>query len=283
MDQLCVLRTMSIFDWIDQAATLGVDGLELYSGFLTRYDHGYLRQVKQALDDHGFAMPLFCYSPDFTYPDARQRASEIDKQKQMIEVTAFFGGESCRVLSGQRRPEVTREQGIGYVCDAFEKLIPFAVSHGVRLGVENHYKDNYWTYPEFAQSQDIFCAILERVPSEWLGVQFDPSNAILAGDDPVELLRRVKQRVISMHASDRYLLPGHTLDELRRVEDQQGYAAILAHGVVGRGLNDYDAIFALLREVHYRGWISIEDGLNGLDEIRQSADFLRAKIARYLD
>ena len=84
---------------------------------------------------------------------------------------------------------------------------------------------------------------------------------------------------MTMHASDRYLQPGHTLEELHRVEDSVGYASILAHGVVGKGLNNYPRIFQILREVGYRGWISIEDGLNGLEEIKESALFLRSMIS----
>ena len=34
IDDLCVQQTMSLFDWIEMASTLGVDGLEFYSGFL---------------------------------------------------------------------------------------------------------------------------------------------------------------------------------------------------------------------------------------------------------
>ncbi len=81
-----------------------------------------------------------------------------------------------------------------------------------------------------------------------------------------------------MHASDRYLKPGHTLEELRLVEGSAGYASILAHGVVGKGLNDYPRIFQILREAGYEGWISIEDGINGLEEIKESALFLRSMM-----
>jgi sugar phosphate isomerase/epimerase len=127
----------------------------------------------------------------------------------------------------------------------------------------------------------VFLEILGRIPSPWLGVNYDPSNAILAGDDPLELLEAVKERVVSMHASDRHLKPGHTLEELRMVENVAGYASILQHGVIGQGMNDYDAIFRTLHTAGFDGWISIEDGMNGLDEIAQSAAFLREKIARY--
>jgi sugar phosphate isomerase/epimerase len=153
--------------------------------------------------------------------------------------------------------------------------LPYAAEKKVVLALENHYKDNYWQYPEFAQKRDVFLEIVNQIDSPWFGVQYDPSNAIVAGEDPLELLESVKRRVVTMHASDRFLKPGHTLEELRRIEDSVGYAAILSHGVIGQGLNDYPRIFRLLREVGYQGWISIEDGLNGLEEIRASAEFLR--------
>jgi sugar phosphate isomerase/epimerase len=51
--------------------------------------------------------------------------------------------------------------------------------------------------------------------------------------------------------------------------------------VIGQGLNDYDAIFSTLRGVGFDGWISIEDGENGMDELRASVRFLRAKMAEH--
>ena len=275
MDQLVRDRTMSVFDWIEMAANLPVNGLELYDGFLTSFEKPYLEKVRTAIEGHSLKMPMLCYSPDFTQPDAAARRGEVDKQKRMIEVTAFLGGGFCRVLSGQRRPEVSRRQGVEWVVECIRELLDYAAGKRVVLAIENHYKDNYWQHPEFAQRRDVFLEIVEQIDSPWFGVQFDPSNAILAGDDPIELLECVKHRVVTMHASDRFLKPGHTLEELRKVEDAVGYAAILSHGVVGRGLNDYPRIFRILREVGYDGWVSIEDGLNGLEEIRASAEFLR--------
>jgi sugar phosphate isomerase/epimerase len=108
-------------------------------------------------------------------------------------------------------------------------------------------------------------------------VNYDPSNTLLAGEDPLELLRRVRHRVVTMHASDRYLAEG-TLEDLRREEDSVGYAKRLRHGEIGRGLNDYDAIFTELKAAGFDGWISIEDGVLGLDQLKRSAEFLRMKM-----
>jgi sugar phosphate isomerase/epimerase len=276
MDQLCVDRTMTLFEWIELAASLGVDGLEFYSGFLPN-DPDFLHKIKAALAEHRLAMPMLCCSPDFTEPDPLLLEKEIEREKRMIELTAFFGGRYCRVLSGQRRPEIDRKHGVAQVVRVIKDLLRFAEQFGIVLTMENHYKDNYWQYPEFAQRMEIFTEIVEQIDSPWFGVNFDPSNALLAGEEPLVLLERVKDRVVTMHASDRYLKRG-TVEDLRREETSVGYASRLAHGVIGKGLIDYDAIFTILCSAGFHSWISIEDGVNGMDELRESVIFLRSKI-----
>ncbi|MBZ0302711.1 MAG: sugar phosphate isomerase/epimerase, partial [Anaerolineae bacterium] len=163
-----------------------------------------------------------------------------------------------------------------------QAVIPAAREYDIVLGMENHYKDGFWKYPEFAQKADVFLKIVDAISErKHFGVQYDPSNAIVAGDDPLELLRRVADRVVSMHASDRYLAEGTTLDELRQNDGTLGYSPNLRHGVTGKGLNDYDTIFKILADNHYTGWISIEDGVNGLDEMQDSLTFLRRMSAKY--
>jgi sugar phosphate isomerase/epimerase len=279
MDELCVHHTMTLFDWIELAATLSVDGLEFYTGFIEG-EPAFLEKAKGALAKHKLAMPMLCCSPDFTQPDSVLLQREIDREKRMIEVTAFFGGRFCRVLSGQRRVGLSRADGVAQVVRVIKSILPFAEEHGVVLTMENHYKDNYWQYPEFAQKMDVFAEIVDKIDSPWFGVNYDPSNAFLAGDDPLELLDRVKHRVVSMHASDRYLKTG-TLEDLRKEEDSVGYASRLAHGVIGKGLNDYDTIFSTLNSVGFHSWISIEDGMNGMDDLRASVGFLRGKINQH--
>jgi sugar phosphate isomerase/epimerase len=108
MDELCVDRTMSLADWIEIGATLGVEGLEFYSGFLED-NEVFLNKTRALLEKHGLQMPMLCCSPDFTEPDTELLDKEVQREKRMIEVTASFGGKYCRVLSGQRRPGLSTE------------------------------------------------------------------------------------------------------------------------------------------------------------------------------
>jgi len=271
---------MTLDAWIELAGGLQVDGLEFYAGFLDLGNQADWPRYRRRMARAGLAMPMLCCSPDFTHPSESFRRQQVELEKNWIDMTAELGGQFCRVLSGQRRPEVSRSAGLDYAVDSIEKCLPHAASAGVTLVIENHYKDGYWTYPEFAQSMDLFCELVGRIDSPQFAINFDPSNTLLAGEDPLELLHRIVHRVATMHASDRYLASG-TLAELRREENVAGYARRLQHGEIGQGMNDYDAIFAMLKEARFAGWISIEDGVDGFAQLQRSVTFLRDKMDKF--
>ena len=273
--------SMKLADWIDLASTLGIDGLEWYAGFLEMADESAWPGFRQAVESRGMVIPMLCCSPDFTHPDQAFREREIEKQKTWIRMAHTLGAGWCRTLSGQRRPELSIEQGVTLAADSIRACLPLARELGVTLIIENHYKDDFWEYPEFAQKLEVFCSLVDAVHDPNFGVNYDPSNAYIAGDDPLELLRRVSSRVVTMHASDRFLIEG-TLDDLRREEGgSTGYVKRLRHGEIGKGLNDYDAIFSELKSKGFSGWISIEDGVDGIDQLHRSVAFLKSKIAEH--
>ena len=281
MQALCKDGTLTVSEWIEMAAQLDIDGLEWYAGFIEMQDESNWIKFRQQVESHGKSIPMMCCSPDFTHPEESFRSNEIAKQKRWIDMTRTLGGSYCRVLSGQRRPELSIDEGVSLAADCIKKCLPHAKANGVTLILENHYKDDFWEYPEFAQQMDVFCKLVEKIDDPDFGVNYDPSNTFLAGEDPLELLYRVSSRVVTMHASDRYLKAG-TIEDLRKEEGgATGYAKRLSHGEIGKGLNDYDAIFAELSRVGFDGWISIEDGVEGMEQLERSVAFVRSKMAQY--
>jgi sugar phosphate isomerase/epimerase len=258
---------MPFAQWIRDAATLGAEGVEHYVDFFRSLESPDVNPIARL--------------PDFTHPDAAERRRQVERQNAAVDLTVRLGAQHCRTLSGQRYPGLSRADGIARTLDGIRRSLEYAERCGVVLCMENHYKDGQWQYPEFAQPEDIFLEIVEQIDSPFFGVQYDPSNAVIGGYDPLQFLAKVRHRVVTMHASDRYLAPGATLDDLRRADGTVGYAAALQHGETGQGLNDYDTIFRLLAETGFSGWISVEDGMNGLDELRRSVEFLKGKRAQY--
>lgn len=281
MHALCKTGTMHLDEWIDLAVQLDVEGLEWYAGFLEMEEKKNWGDFRKKVEDHGKSIPMMCCSPDFTHPDAAFREAEIAKQKHWIDMTHALGGSYCRVLSGQRRPGISVGEGIKYAAECIQACLPYAEQRNITLILENHYKDDFWDYPEFAQKTEVFTQLVDAIDHSHFGVNYDPSNAFLAGEDPLDLLYKISDRVVTMHASDRYLKEG-TLEDLRKEEDgAQGYAKRLAHGEIGKGLNDYDAIFKELKRVNFDSWISIEDGVDGMDQLERSVLFLNNKVKEH--
>jgi len=281
MHALCKDGSMHVTEWIEMAAALDIDGLEWYAGFIEMQNKNNWPEFRKQVEVHGKTIPMMCCSPDFTHRDSTFRAMQVTKQKEWIEMTHVLGGSYCRVLSGQRRPGISEEEGIAFAAGCIKACLPYAEERGITLILENHYKDDFWEYPEFAQKKDVFIKLVDRIEHSNFGVNYDPSNAFLAGDDPLDLLNAISNRVVTMHASDRFLLSG-SLEDLRKEESgSTGYAKRLSHGEIGKGLNHYDAIFKELKRVGFDGWISIEDGVEGMDQLERSVSFVRKKMAEY--
>lgn len=281
MQALCKDGSMQVSEWIDLACNLEVDGLEWYAGFLEMGDKANWPIFRKKVEDYGKTIPMLCCSPDFTHPEASFRKREIEKQLYWIQMAHALGASYCRVLSGQRRPGLSLDEGVNFAAASIKACLPIAQELGITLILENHYKDDFWEFPEFAQQMEVFCQLVNSIDHPNFGVNYDPSNTFLAGEDPLELLYRVSDRVVTVHASDRYLISG-TIEDLRNEENGSvGYAKRLRHGEIGKGLNDYDAIFKELNRVGFDGWISIEDGVDGMAQLERSVTFLRKKIADY--
>jgi sugar phosphate isomerase/epimerase len=268
--------------WIHDAATLGGEGVEHYDEFFPSYEERDVGPVMEAMRETGQISSMLCFSPDFTHPDAGERRVQVERQKRAIDLAVRIGARYCRTLSGQRYPGLSLKEGVARAAECIRRALEYAERRNIVLCLENHYKVGDWRYAEFAQQEEPFLALVDAVgESAHFGVQFDPSNAVVGGFDPLAFLEKIKHRVVTMHASDRYLIPGATLEAIRLQDGTIGYPDKLRHGETGKGTNDYDAIFRILRGVDFSGWISVEDGMNGLEEIRRSVEFLRAKRDQY--
>ena len=82
-------------------------------------------------------------------------------------------------------------------------------------------------------------------------------------------------------ANQRQVRQRRVLLDLRQSDGTIGYSDKLKHGETGKGLNDYDAIFRILADHGYKEWVSIEDGMNGMEEMAESLTFLRQMSRKY--
>src|SRR5690554_6742156 len=103
-------------------------------------------KFRQAAEDVGLQIPMMCCSPDFTHPDPAHRMAHINLQNHWIDMTEALGGQYCRVLSGQRRPEIPGGEGVKLAADAILACLGYARERGITLVLESHYKDDFWKF-----------------------------------------------------------------------------------------------------------------------------------------
>src|SRR5690606_21075078 len=109
----------------EMAVRLDVQGLEWYAGFLEMREEKNWTEFRKKVEGHGKTIPMMCCSPDFTHADAAFRAEEVARQKHWIDMTYALGGSYCRVLSGQRRPDISIEEGIKYASECIQACLPY--------------------------------------------------------------------------------------------------------------------------------------------------------------
>jgi sugar phosphate isomerase/epimerase len=108
--------------------------------------------------------------------------------------------------------------------------------------------------------------ILNLVPSEMLGVNFDTGNVTLFGTDPLMMLDAVIDKVMHVHLKD--------IDRAT-FEKYKGMTGIPFGTPLGEGVVPIKEIISRLKKAGFDGELSIECGVSGL---KKSITYLRSII-----
>ena len=249
---------MSIRDWALEGARTDLDGIDLSVLFLKSRNPEYLDKTRREIEEAGVRVAMVTTYPDFTHPDPEERERQLAKLQEDIVTASRLGADLLRVTAGQAHPNVDRRDGIEWAANGLSKAMEFARAYPVKLAYENHAKPGAWQYTDFSHPTDIFLEIVERTACVSLGVNWDTANTIAYGDDPIPVLRRVVDRVISVHAADT-----STRGELK-------------HVLLGTGLVPFKEMFEILRGAGFDGWICMEEAsFKGPAGVKAAADFVR--------
>jgi sugar phosphate isomerase/epimerase len=249
---------MSLRSWAQEAKGLNLDAIDLSILLIGRRDSGYLRAAREEVVSAGMRVNMITTYPDFTNPDPEERRRQADQLRIDIRAAAGIGAEYVRVTAGMAHPQVAKSEGIRWAIEGITQSLQIAKEHGIRLVYENHSKPGVWEYPDFSMPTDIFLEIVTRTEGTELGVNFDTANPLVVNDNPILLLQKVLHRVLTVHAAET-----STCGSLTPV-------------VLGEGKVPFLAIFRLLKEARYSGWISIEEASRrGFDGVKTAVEYVR--------
>ena len=220
-------KTMDLFGFVDLAADLGLDAVELTSYYFPEnVSSDYLNRLKthafrQGLDVSGTAvMNDFCLSPG---PAADK---EVEHVRTWIGRAAELDAPMIRVLSGNWLQGTPDEELERRVIQRIESLLPDAAQIGVILALENHGGGVTVTAEQLLR-------LVRAIKGPNFGVNLDTGN--FHGPDPYDEIAQAAPYAVNVQVKT----------EIRRRGRSKEPA-------------DLSKVIGILRDAKYSGYVVLE-------------------------
>lgn len=247
----------TIFEAIDKSREVGVHYMSV-SGGVNLDDNGKPKRINTpAISDTDYAailkhMKEKGIDPHFVNMGVVKPTANEAESRKLFEAAKHLGIDTLVA-----EPETHNKlEELGPVMDVVEKL---AKEYNIKVAIHNHPgpKNFYWN------PDTVLAAVKGRSPL--LGACADVGHWVRSGLDPVDCLKKLEGRVITLHFKD--------LNEM----------GLKAHDVPwGTGVSNVKGMLAELKRQHFKGAICIEYEYNwetSVPEITESVKYFNAACA----
>ena len=219
------------------------------------------RALKRYCDQNGLTISQIDGSYPLMGPDGS--AFGVQYVQQSIRFAAELDCPMVDTIDGAVEIEgFTRDEVFRITCDNYRQVLSWAEDYDVVINVEPH--------GPYTNDIEFMLNLFKYFDSEWLRCNFDTGNTFIAGHDPLDYLKALRQYVSHCHIKD---VSAGLAAAVRG--EETGIAC--SEVPIGGGVNadNIQKCLAFLNETKWEGVASLE--CYGADEnIRKSVDFLRA-------
>ena len=257
-DSRCGYREM-----IRRAAGIGFAGVEFIdlanpAWGITGDEIALAREVREAADAYGLAVPAYTVAADFLSSDPDAEAARICRK---VDVAKALGAPLLRHDASfhlRDLPGYTWEDGIAEMAPRIRRVTEYAASVGIRTCTENH--GFIYQAPERVKR------LIDAVGHENYGWLIDVGNFSVVDRDNLAAVKVAAPYAFHVHAKDFLLLPAPAAGEPIPDGFNRSLAGNLWRGtVLGSGNVDVAACLSLLKDAGYDGWVSLE--FEGTEEV----------------
>jgi len=229
----------------------------------------------------GVSISSLGYYPNYLSPDADEARAVLAHFKKVIQAAALLEVGQVTTFIGRDWTKSVEENWPRFL-RVWKPLVKYAEERDVRIGIENcpmlFTKDEWPGGKNLATSPKIWRRMFEDIPSDHLGLNYDPSHMVWQHMDYLKPLWEFKDRICHIHAKD-----------VRLDRDRLNDVGILANPVQyhtpklpGLGEIDWGRFFSVLGDTGYAGPVCVEVEDRAYEgslemrkaSLRQSARFL---------
>ena len=131
---------MDVFGYLETCKyRYGLNAADIWNGFLTSMEEGYLKKVRDALDERELVLADLCADGVHIWEDdSEARQKNYQNALANLKAAEILGARFMRVDAGGRGPTWTDEQ-FGYIVLRYKEYAQRAHDHGFKVGAENHW------------------------------------------------------------------------------------------------------------------------------------------------
>jgi sugar phosphate isomerase/epimerase len=156
-------------------------------------------------DEHGVTISALGYYPNILTADAEESRRAIEHLKRVIVASQLLGLRTANTFIGAD-PNLPAEDNLQRYAQVWPDIVRFAEDHGVRLGIENcpmlFTRDEWPSGKNLGHSPAIWRRMFEIIPSDSLGLNYDPSHMIWQMMDYIEPIYEFRHKLFHVHAKD---------------------------------------------------------------------------------
>jgi len=173
---------------------------------------------------------------------------------RLIETMALFG---CNLVCGftGRIPGKPVPESLPVFKQVFTPLVKQAEERNVRIAFENCDMHGNWAAGDWniAHAPAAWEMIFDAIPSNALGLEWEPCHQLLSFIDPLPQLRLWAHKVFHLHGKDATILW-----DVIRTRGIRGGEQYIHHRTPGFGDTNWTDVISILRMKGFRGSIDIE-------------------------
>ncbi|HHV63014.1 MAG TPA: sugar phosphate isomerase/epimerase [Firmicutes bacterium] len=211
-------------------------------------------EIKAMFAEKNMQISSLAYYPNNLDPNLDARREAHEHLKRVIVAAQMLGVGVVGTFVG-RDPRASVEESLEEYKKVFPDLVKFAEDHGVKLAIENCpmlYEDRWPGGSNLASTPEIWERMFELIPSDYLGLNLDPSHLIWQQIDYIQAVYDFKEKIFHTHAKDTKIL-----------KDKLGRKGIYGFGfymdkIAGLGDIDWKGYLRALYEVGYDYVVSVE-------------------------
>ncbi len=225
------------------------------------------QEIKELFHSSNLEISSLGYYPNNLDPDLESRRFYHEHLKKVIEAAQKLNVEVVGTFVG-RDPRMNVEESLEEFKKVFPDLVKFAEDHGVKLAIENcpmlYSLDRWPGGTNLATTPEVWRRMFDAIPSDYFGLNLDPSHLIWQQIDYVKIVHGFKEKIFHVHAKD-----------TRIDKNKLNEVGIFGFGwyidkIAGTGDIDWNSFITALYEVSYDYVVSIEHEDRSFEKDKES-------------